>query len=120
MYAVEWEPGEFRFFVDDVQTCTYRHWWSCSRLENGAGVEAVSEADLNPWPAPFDQPFYLVMNVAVGGNFPGVPNADTRFPAELVVDYVRVYDKAGGYGPVPPRGPGVMPWEPGHESERRS
>ena len=32
------------------------------------------------------------MNVAVGGNFPGVPNEQTRFPAELVVDYVRVYD----------------------------
>jgi hypothetical protein len=88
-------------------------------LDNGAGVEATSEADLHPWPAPFDQPFYLVMNVAVGGNFPGVPNANTKFPAELVVDYVRVYDKVGGYGPVQPRGPGVMPWQPGHGSERR-
>ncbi len=80
LYAVEWEPGEIRFFVDATQTCTYRHWWSCSRLEDGAGVEAASEADLNPWPAPFDQPFYLLMNVAVGGNFPGVPNAATKFP----------------------------------------
>jgi len=120
LYAVEWEPGEIRFFVDEVQTCTHRHWWSCSRLDNGAGVEAASEADINPWPAPFDQPFYLVMNVAVGGNFPGVPNDATLFPAELVVDYVRVFDKVGGYGGPPPRGAGVMPWEPGHESERRS
>lgn len=118
-YAVEWEPGEIRFFVDGVQTCTYRHWWSCSRLENGQGLEATSEADLNPWPAPFDQPFYLLMNVAVGGNFPGHPNAQTPFPAELVVDYVRVYDKAEGYGPAAPRGPGDMPWEPGHVVERR-
>ncbi len=121
-YAVEWEPGEVRFFVDEVQTCTYRHWWSCSRLDpaqGGQGVEAASEADLNPWPAPFDQPFYLLMNVAVGGNFPGHPNPETRFPAELVVDYVRVYDKAGGYGPAQPRGPGPMPWEPGHVNERR-
>ena len=120
VYSVEWEPGEIRFFVDDAQTCSYRHWWSCSRLEEGAGVEAAGEADLNPWPAPFDQPFYLLMNVAVGGNFPGVPNAETRFPAELVVDYVRVYDKVGGYGAPLPRGPGVMPWQPGHVSERRS
>lgn len=118
-YAVEWEPGEVRFFVDAVQTCTYRHWWSCSRLEDGQGVEAASEADLNPWPAPFDQPFYLLMNVAVGGNFPGHPNDQTRFPAELVVDWVRVYDKADGYGDAAPRGPGVMPWEPGHVNERR-
>ena len=88
-------------------------------MADGQGVDAASEADVNPWPAPFDRPFYLVMNVAVGGNFPGVPNEKTVFPAELVVDYVRVYDKVGGYGPVSPRGPGTMPWEPGHEAERR-
>jgi beta-glucanase (GH16 family) len=118
-YSVEWEPGEVRFFVDDVQTCTYRHWWSCSRLEAGQGVQASAETDLNPWPAPFDQPFYLLMNVSVGGNFPGHPNAQTLFPAELVIDWVRVYDKAGGYGAAAPRGPGAMPWEPGHVDERR-
>ena len=114
------EPGEIRFYVDDVQTCTYRHWWSCSKLVKGSGTEAKKEADLNPWPAPFDQPFYLVMNVAVGGNFPGAPNDETRFPAELVIDYVRVYDKVGGYGPPKDRGPGVMPWQKGHQSERRN
>jgi hypothetical protein len=38
-YAVEWEPGEIRFYVDGVQTCTYDHWWSCSKLEDGQGVE---------------------------------------------------------------------------------
>lgn len=118
-YAVEWTPGEIRFFVDEVQTCSYRHWWSCSRLQDGQGVEAAGEADLNPWPAPFDQPFYLILNIAVGGNFPGKPNAQTRFPAELVVDYVRVYHAVDGPGLLQPRGPGVMPWEPEHVSERR-
>jgi beta-glucanase (GH16 family) len=111
-YAVEWEPGEIRFFVDGADL-HLPPLVELQPLEDGAGVEAASEADLNPWPAPFDQPFYLLMNVAVGGNFPGHPNGQTRFPAELVVDYVRVYDKVGGYGPVPPRGPGVMPWQPG-------
>ena len=110
-YAVEWEPGEIRFFVDGVQTCSYGHWWSCSKTVDGAGVEAKGEADLNPWPAPFDQPFYIVMNVAVGGNFPGAPNDQTRFPAELVVDYVRVYDKVGGYGLAKPIGQGELPWQ---------
>jgi beta-glucanase (GH16 family) len=112
-YAVEWEPGEIRFYVDDVHTRSYDHWWSCSVTRHGQGVVARCAADLNPWPAPFDQPFYLVMNVAVGGNFPGVPNPETRFPAELVVDYVRVYDKTGGYGPVKPRGKGRFPWHKG-------
>jgi len=59
------------------------------------------------------------MNVAVGGNFPGHPNEATVFPADLVVDWVRVYDKVGGYGPTLPRGEGIMPWEPGHVNERR-
>lgn len=119
-YAVEWEPGEIRFYVDDVQTCTYRHWWSTGRTADGLGVEPAGEAEVHPWPAPFDQPFYLVMNVAVGGNFPGHPNDDTRFPAELVVDHVRVYDKVGGYGPAAPRGPGLMPWQDGYVRERRT
>ena len=119
-YAVEWEPGEIRFYVDDVHTSTHRHWWSCRIVEDGQGLEARCPDDLHPWPAPFDQPFYLVMNVAVGGNFPGHPNEATRFPAELAVDWVRVYDRVGGYGEPKPIGDGVMPWEPGHMNERRS
>ena len=111
VYAVEWEPGEIRFYVDGVHTSTRDHWWSSSKNKDGVGREAARAADLNPWPAPFDQPFYLVMNVAVGGNFPGAPNPATPFPAELVVDYVRVYDKVGGYGQPQPIGPGKFPWQ---------
>jgi hypothetical protein len=48
--------------------------------------------------------------VAVGGNFPGAPNPQTQFPAELVVDYVRVYDKVGGYGAPKAIGKGKFPW----------
>ena len=110
VYAVEWEPGTIRFYVDDVHTCTRNHWWSCSRLADSQGVVAQRMSDLQPWPAPFDQPFYLVMNVAVGGNFPGVPAPTTAFPAELVIDYVRVYDRIGGYGPALPRARGKLPW----------
>jgi beta-glucanase (GH16 family) len=109
-YAVEWEPGEIRFYVDGTHTSTRNHWWSSSHTRGGQGVIARRASDLNPWPAPFDQPFFVLMNVAVGGNFPGVPNEQTQFPAELVVDYVRVYDKVGGYGPVRPIGKGRMPW----------
>jgi beta-glucanase (GH16 family) len=111
VYAVEWEPGEIRFYVDGIHTSTQNFWWSCSKTVDGAGVEATRKADLNDWPAPFDQPFYIVMNVAVGGNFPGVPNPATQFPAELVIDYVRVYDRVGGYGPAKPRGPGRLPYQ---------
>lgn len=110
-YSVEWEPGEIRFYVDDVLAATHTFWWSCSELKNGAGIEAKKPAHINPWPAPFDQPFYLIMNVAVGGNFPGAPNSATHFPAELVVDYVRVYDMVGGYGAAKPRGDGRLPFQ---------
>jgi beta-glucanase (GH16 family) len=111
VYAVEWEPGEIRWLVDGKVWATQTFWWSCSRLRGGKGIVARSSADLNPWPAPFDQSFYIVMNVAVGGNFPGVPNQATQFPAELVVDYVRVYDRVGGYGATAPRGKGRLPYQ---------
>ena len=44
-----------------------------------------------PFPAPFDQRFYILLNLAVGGNFPGAPATNTVFPATMQVDYVRVY-----------------------------
>jgi beta-glucanase (GH16 family) len=112
VYAVEWEPGLIRWFVDGKPWAQQDFWWSTSRLRGGRGVRAQSLRDLHPWPAPFDKPFYLLMNVAVGGNFPGAPNPATQFPAELVVDYVRVYDKVGGYGALHPRGPGRFPFSP--------
>ena len=44
-----------------------------------------------PFPAPFDEDFYILFNVAVGGNWPGSPDASTVFPVTMEVDYVRVY-----------------------------
>ena len=110
VYALEWEPGEIRWYVDGRLYSTQSFWWSSSKKDGGKGARPAREADLNPWPAPFDQPFYLVMNVAVGGGFPGNPDRTTVFPAEMLVDYVRVYDKVGGYGPPRPRGPGKLPF----------
>ena len=45
-----------------------------------------------PFPAPFDQRFHLILNAAVGGNWPGPPDGSTTFPQTLEVDYVRVYE----------------------------
>jgi beta-glucanase (GH16 family) len=92
VYALEWEPGVIRWYVDDRLYSTQRNWWSSSKPKSR-----------NPWPAPFDQPFYLLINLAVGGQFVGKPDAQTAFPAEMLVDYVRVYDKSD-YGPVQPPG----------------
>ena len=50
------------------------------------------------------------MNVAVGGKFLGNPDRSTTFPVEMVVDYVRVYDNADGYGKPKARGKGKLPF----------
>ncbi len=110
VYALEWEPGVVRWYVDDALWQTQNFWWSSSKMTDGKGVPPAGEADLNVWPAPFDQPFYLLLNLAVGGRFAGDPDATTPFPAEMQVDYVRVYERAGGYDPPAPRGPGKLPW----------
>jgi len=75
LYAVEWEEGEVRWFVDDVHYQTQTEWFSSAA----------------PYPAPFDQPFHILLNVAVGGSWPGPPDSSTTFPQEMLVDYVRVF-----------------------------
>lgn len=110
IYTLEWEPGEMRWYVDGRPYATQTFWWSSSKTDGDKGAKPAAESDLNPWPAPFDQPFYLIMNLAVGGNFLGNPDKTTVFPAEMLVDYVRVYEKAGGPGGVKPRGSGTLPF----------
>ena len=110
VYTLEWESGEIRWAVDGKNYATQSFWWSSSKVEKGKGMKPTQEADLNAWPAPFDQPFYLIMNVAVGGGFAGNPDKTTAFPAEMLVDYIRVYEKPAGYGKVRPRGEGKLPF----------
>ena len=82
-YSVEWEPGEFRYYIDSNLVLTVNDWFT-----------AVSGEDEKPYPAPFDQTFFVQMNLAVGGTWPGNPDATTDFDkAEFEVDYVRVYQK---------------------------
>lgn len=82
-YSVEWEPGEMRFYIDTELVLTAKDWFT-----------AVPGEDNKPYPAPFDQPFYVQMNLAVGGNWPGNPDETTNFDnAEFEIDYVRVYQK---------------------------
>ena len=90
-YAVEWEPDVIRWYVDDVCYATQTFWWSGNKTDGSRGLAPKSEADLNPWPAPFNHLFYIIMNVAVGGNWPGPPDDSTSFPQRMEVDWVRVY-----------------------------
>ena len=111
LYALEWEPGAIRWLIDGQLYATQSFWWSSSKLDGNKGAAPAKESELNPWPAPFDQPFYLIMNVAVGGQFPGNPDKSTVFPVEMLVDYVRVYEKLDGYRQLTPRGNGQLPFQ---------
>lgn len=82
-FSVEWEPDEMRFYVDGELFHTVNNWFT-----------AVEGEDEVTYPAPFDQPFFVQMNLAVGGDWPGKPDGTTDFEtAEFAIDYVRVYQK---------------------------
>ncbi|PYE55274.1 carbohydrate binding domain-containing protein [Deinococcus yavapaiensis] len=105
-YTLEWRPGEIRWYVDGQLTSTRTRWWSSSK------TAPQSEADLNAWPAPFDRPFHLLLNLAVGGNFDGNPDASTPNEARMLVDYVRVSslpDEGRAAGQRPDM---TYPWTP--------
>ncbi len=74
LYAVEWAPNDIKFFLDDHL------------------IIERTPADLPPnarWV--YDHPFYILLNLAVGGDWPGNPDDTTIFPQQMLVDYVRVY-----------------------------
>jgi beta-glucanase (GH16 family) len=75
VFAIEWEPQEIRWYVDDVLFNT------------------VTPADVRgEWV--YDQPFFMLLNVAVGGRWPGYPDDTTTFPQRMTVDYVRIYEQS--------------------------
>ena len=88
-FALEWMPGRFDWFVDGTHYLTLTNWYT-------SAPDAM-------WPAPFDQDFYLQLNLAVGGNWPGSPDETTVFPGQLEVDEVRVYAWTGKLPTVPVR-----------------
>jgi beta-glucanase (GH16 family) len=76
LYAVEWSPNDIKFFFDDHL------------------IAHRTPADLPPnttWV--YDHPFYILLNLAVGGYWPGNPDDTTTFPQQMLVDYVRVYSR---------------------------
>lgn len=88
VYALEWEPGLLRWLVDDKVFYETKQWWSMGK----------DASEPYKYPAPFDKPFYIVLNLAVGGNFDSnVIPEDYDLPAKMYVDYVRVYDKDEPY-----------------------
>jgi beta-glucanase (GH16 family) len=73
VYSIEWDKDYIRWFVDGVQ-------YNEILITNGTGNTEE-----------FQRPFFILLNLAVGGNWPGSPNSSTPFPSQMLVDYVRVY-----------------------------
>lgn len=79
-YGMIWKPGSVSYYVDDPSNiyATYTP-SSLNSLPNSA------------WPFDGGQSNFLLINLAVGGNYPGAPTASTPFPSEMLIDYVRLY-----------------------------
>ncbi|MDP3738795.1 MAG: glycoside hydrolase family 16 protein [Hyphomonadaceae bacterium] len=78
-YGLEWTPTGMKYFFDGAQINEITTW----PQPTGAA-----------FPAPFDRPFYIVLNLGIGGDWPGPPDANTVFPSTMLVDWVRVYQKS--------------------------
>lgn len=77
IFTLEWEEGSIRWYVDGKLTQTQTQW----------------DTNGGKFPAPFDQEFHILLNLAIGGGFLGNPDGTTKFPREMLVDYVRVYQR---------------------------
>ncbi len=77
VYSIIWDKDKISFFIDDVQYLLF---------------ENDQQGNYKKWP--FDQRFHLLINNAVGGDWPGNPDNSTNFPRKMLVDYVRVYEKS--------------------------
>ena len=74
VFAIEWGEGYIDYFVDDVL------------------YQRITPADVDgDWV--FDGPFFILLNIAVGGNYVGFPTSETPFPQPMEIDYVRVYEE---------------------------
>ncbi|WP_226023135.1 glycoside hydrolase family 16 protein [Halomicrobium salinisoli] len=94
-FSIVWRPDRIRWFVDGTQY----HEVTRATVED-AGDEWV-----------FDHDFFLLLNVAVGGQWPGYPDETTEFPQQMRVEYVRHYEAVEGSGP-PAIGDGPAPTDP--------
>ena len=90
-YAIEWQEGEIRWYVDGQHYATHTmDGWYTQYIDDESGEMVTGENA-----APFNQDFHLIMNLAVGGNWAGAVNDggvdESVFPQTLEIDYVRVY-----------------------------
>ena len=74
-FAIDWQEGKIEWYIDGKLVQTQTKWSTTG----------------GPFPAPFDQKFHLLLNLSIGGGFVGPVGANTKFPAQYLIDYVRIY-----------------------------
>lgn len=98
-FALLWEPGLLRWYVDGKLFHEARQWFS-------AGPDGMKK----PYPAPFDHDMYIILNLAVGGNWVGYPDETTNFEdAAFEAEFVRVYQKSQSSTEVATHGSDLFP-----------
>jgi beta-glucanase (GH16 family) len=75
LFSVLWQENNISWYLDDQL------------------FYSINSSQMNGQPYPFNAQFFFIMNIAVGGNWPGYPDASTQFPQTMVVDYVRVFQQ---------------------------
>ncbi|MGD8175256.1 family 16 glycosylhydrolase [Marinimicrobium sp. ARAG 43.8] len=92
-YAIEWEEGEIRWYVDDVLFARNSgNWFSYYWGGQEVGYQVAGAGSDNPF-APFDQPFHMILNVALGnGDYVPLPTFDVTDDVTMAVDFVKVYE----------------------------
>lgn len=87
VYAIEWEENEIRWYIDGThyQTQTADGWYNYILQGQEKGFDVASPT------APFDKDFHIIMNLAIGGDFPGDPDTGWTEDRKMLIDYVRVY-----------------------------
>jgi beta-glucanase (GH16 family) len=85
IYTMIWDSSSFGFYLDSIHTYYNLAHWAPHNVS---------------FPKPFDQPFFLIFDLAVGGTWPGNPDSTTVFPQQLLVDWVHVYQREGPAGAI--------------------
>ena len=73
VFSIIWSVDQIKWYVDDEE------------------IHSITPANTGALPYPFNDEFFFIFNVAVGGNWPGYPDATTQFPQQMIVDYIRVF-----------------------------
>jgi beta-glucanase (GH16 family) len=94
VYAVDWQPNSVSWSID------------------GETYSTKTRADVGDGPWPFDHPFFVIVNLAVGGVWPGAPDASTVFPQSMLVDYVRLYEDPAHPSSTTSAAPTATPMSP--------